>query len=397
MTFSLQFDAVSEAKPGPAWQARWQRSWPAYEAWWTARQGDAGPSRAACEAALAQHMPELAPVHAHLTALAGGGDRAARFLTTWCPPAYLSGCSLAARAEAGEIRLLRNYDLSPELNEGLLLRTEWTGMPVMGMVEFLWGLSDGINGAGLSVALAYGGSGAVGEGFGITTIVRYVLETCSDLDAALAVLARVPSHMAYNLILADRHGHTAAVEIHPGGGLHRRAHPVATNHQQSGPAPERPAFTRTRARQEHLETLLASQVAPHALAEAFLAEPLFQRDYAQGFGTLFTAEYDPAAGAMTLIWPDDRWRQTLDDFKLGQRFFLYTGQPTEPVDLAATLALIRPFLPSAAQVQLDTWLASNANGTPDWQAFGMLFAKGGSAAPVGDSRQMPSRRESSRA
>lgn len=385
MTYSLQFDAVAEARPGPAWKARWDRSWPAYEAWWMASGGDNGPPRAACEAALAKHMPELVPVHERLTALAGGSDRAARFLSTWCPPAYLGGCSLAARADAGEVRLLRNYDLSPNLNEGLLLRTEWTGMPVMGMVEFLWGLSDGINGAGLSMALAYGGSGTVGEGFGITTILRYVLETCADLDEALAVLARVPSHMAYNLVLADRHGNTSAVELRPGGGLRQRDQSIATNHQGGGPAPDRPAFTRTLARQERLESLFASEVAPAGLSEAFLAEPLFQRNYAQGFGTLFTTEYDPAAGAMTLLWPDDRWRQTLEDFKPGSRLVHYEEQATESDGLAATLELVRPFLPSSSQWQLDTWLAANIDGAPDWQAFGMLFAEGWINAPTGES------------
>ncbi|KEZ78211.1 C45 family autoproteolytic acyltransferase/hydolase [Salinisphaera hydrothermalis] len=384
MTFSLQFDAVAEARPGNAWKARWHRSWPAYEAWWIASGGDHGPSRAACEAALAEHMPELAPVHARLTSLAGGGDRAARFLSTWCPPTYLGGCSLAARADKGEVRLLRNYDLSPELNEGLLLRTEWTGMPVMGMVEFLWGLSDGINGAGLSVALAYGGSGTVGEGFGITTILRYVLETCRDLDEALAVLARVPSHMAYNLVVADRHGHTCAVELHPGGGLTRRKQSIATNHQHNGPAPDRPGFTRTVARQESLEALFASRVPPAQLSEAFLAEPLFQRNYAQGFGTLFTTEYDPAAGAMTLHWPDDSWRQTLEDFKPGSRLVHYGEPAAETTDLAATLALLRPFLPETWHSQFDTWLAASADGTTDWAAFGRLFADGWMNPPAAE-------------
>jgi predicted choloylglycine hydrolase len=111
-------------------------------------------------------MPELVPGHAALARLSGGGDRAARFLSTWCPPAYLGGCSLAAHSQDGVVRLVRNYDLSPDLNEGLLLRSEWTGGPVMGMVEFLWGLSDGINEAGLAVALAFGGNDEVREGFG---------------------------------------------------------------------------------------------------------------------------------------------------------------------------------------------------------------------------------------
>ena len=63
MTHSLTFDAISEATPGAKWAARWDRSWPAYEAWFTARGGDTGPDRTACEAALQQYMPELVPVH----------------------------------------------------------------------------------------------------------------------------------------------------------------------------------------------------------------------------------------------------------------------------------------------------------------------------------------------
>jgi hypothetical protein len=46
------------------------------------------------------------------------------------------------------VRLARNYDFSPDLKEGLLLRYEWTGTPVMGMVEFLWALSDGVSASG---------------------------------------------------------------------------------------------------------------------------------------------------------------------------------------------------------------------------------------------------------
>ena len=110
-------------------------------------------------------MPELLATYDQLVAIAGGSDRAARFLSTWCPPSYLGGGSLAALADDDCVRLVRNYDLSPDLNEGLLLRSAWSGRPVMGMVEFLWGLSDGINDAGLCVALAYGGRSDTAEGF----------------------------------------------------------------------------------------------------------------------------------------------------------------------------------------------------------------------------------------
>ena len=372
----LTFDAFAEARPGPKWRRRWDRSWPAYEAWFRARGGDAGPDLATCVAALRRHMPELVPVHAALAQLAGGGDRAARFLSTWCPPAYLGGCSLAARSEDGIVRLVRNYDLSPELNEGLLLRSEWTGLPVMGMVEFLWGLSDGINEAGLSVALAFGGHDEVREGFGVTTILRYVLETCTDVAGATAVLARVPSHMAYNIVLADRAGAVASVELIPGGGIRRMQGGIATNHQHGQKAASRPGFTRTLERRAHLEVLLARRIKPDALAGRFLESPLFQRDYDRGFGTLFTAEYDPVGASLVLRWPGEDWHQELADFAEGTRTVSYTVSDGPEAELARVLEELRPYLATGSDAAFDAWLASARDGTPDWTRFGRLFANG---------------------
>ncbi|MGJ8544852.1 MAG: C45 family autoproteolytic acyltransferase/hydrolase [Sulfitobacter sp.] len=318
---TLTFDAVSEANIGPKWAARWARSWPAYEAWFVARGGDNGPSRAQCRAAIERHMPELASVYDRLVRVAGGSDRAARFLSTWCPPPYLGGCSLAAVASKKHVRLVRNYDLSPQLNEGLLLHSQWRGRRVMGMVEFLWGLSDGINDAGLSVALAYGGRSETGAGFGITTILRYVLETCDTVKEALAVLARVPSHMAYNLVLADASGRTASVEMMPGGGMTKMPKAIATNHQTGNTAADRPAFTRTFERRAHLENL---HVKPRKLNRQFLKKPLLQDRYAQGFGTLFTAEYDPKSLTLGLTLNGARWEQNLNAFEEGQRIVDYS-------------------------------------------------------------------------
>jgi len=319
---TLTFDAVSEPTPGPKWRARWDRSWPAYEAWFVARGGDGGPTASESRAALERHMPELVPTYDRLAELAGGTDRAKQFLSTWCPPTYLGGCSLAAVGDAEDVRLVRNYDLSPTLNEGLLLRTEWTGRAVMGMVEFLWGLSDGINETGLSIALAYGGRAESGEGFGITTILRYVLETCDTVDEALTVLHRVPSHMAYNVVLADASGVTASVELSPGGGAKVMDKAIATNHQ-SGPTPaDRPGFTQTKERHAHLSGL---ETPARDLAKSFLEAPLIQTRYGEGFGTLFTAEYDPRATTLALTIAGERWDQSLDTFTEGQRTANYTG------------------------------------------------------------------------
>ena len=326
---TLTFDAIDEAAPGPKWAARWNRSWPAYEAWFVARGGDRGPSRTACRDAMKRYMPELVSVYDRLVVVAGGSDRAARFLSTWCPPAYLGGCSLAAVSNKKDVRLVRNYDLSPELNEGLLLRTEWSGRAVMGMVEFLWGLSDGINDTGLSVALAYGGRAETGEGFGITTIVRYVLETCDTVDEALSALKRVPSHMAYNLVLADATGQTASAELSPGGGIEIMPKAIATNHQSGKSSADRPAFTRTFERRAHLDDI---RIIPRKLNRQFLKSPLLQNRYAEGFGTLFTAEYDPKNGTLGLTIMGDRWDQALDAFKEGQRIANYAkGSASEDI------------------------------------------------------------------
>ena len=364
---SLTFDAVSEASPGPKWAARWARSWPAYEPWFVARGGDNGPSRAVCRAALERHMPELVPTYDRLVTLAGGGDRAARFLSTWCPPQYLGGCSLAAVSDENDVRLVRNYDLSPNLNEGLMLHTAWTGRRVMGMVEFLWGLSDGINDAGLSIALAYGGRTQTGKGFGITTILRYVLETCETVDQALAVLDRVPSHMAYNVVIADAAGRTASVELYPGGGARQMPQAIATNHQSDGSQADRPAFTRTHERHAHLRTLRG---APRSLSHQFRRAPLLQDRYTEGFGTLFTAAYDPKARALDLILPEGVWAQTMDDFTEGQRIVTYrSGTATQPVPNHITTI-------PASTGQPD-WSAA---GRIDWMQVGRDYASGNGRA-----------------
>lgn len=357
---TLTFDAVDEATPGQKWLARWHRSWPAYEAWFVGRGGDAGPTRSQCRAAMQRHMPELIPTYDRLVALAGGSDRAARFLSTWCPPTYLGGCSLAALADARDIRLVRNYDLSPDLNEGLLLRTEWTGRAVMGMVEFLWGLSDGINDAGLTVALAYGGRTETGEGFGVTTILRYVLETCDSVETALKVLCRIPSHMAYNLVLADASGRTASVELSPGGGAKLMARAVATNHQSGMTSADRPTFTRSLERHAHLKDV---QMDPRHLNQRFLEHPLIQTRYAEGFGTLFTAEYDPTERTLGLTLCGSRWDHALGAFREGQRIADYSsltqGQfsPTSGTDRAG---------------QADWSRAADM----DWSAVGRDYAAG---------------------
>jgi len=395
MNLSMQFDAVSEDLPGNKWLERWNRSWPEYRQWFIQRGGNNGPSKKACEAALTEHMPELLPTWKSLCRLAGDDGLAARFLSTWCPPSYLGGCSLAALSAQGETHLVRNYDLSPQLNEGLLLRSEWTGTAVMGMSEFLWGLSDGINEHGLSVALAYGGSRQTGKGFGITTILRYLLETCSTVESAVKVLQRIPSHMAYNVMLADDSGESASVEMKPGGGINIMIDSVATNHQLDAKAPEKAAFTKTFERFEHLKEMLDSGIKPAALADEFLKAPLFQYGYSESLGTLFTADYDLVAKSLNLRWLDAQWEQSLTDFKERTRQVSYkvgpdtdhqssetpwvvptsqsalTIQSPQPYSWLGQLESIEPY--AANKPAFLSWISEARAGRANWATFSNAF------------------------
>ena len=307
------FTAVNEDKPGSKWLSRWNLSWPSYRVWFTSTSKN-NISRRQSEAMLSYYMPELMVTYRRMLDLAGGGDLEACFLTQWSPPAYLSGCSIAAVTNDSAMRLVRNYDLAPQLNEGLLMRSCWRNTSVMGMVEFLWGLSDGINAHGLCAALAYGGNQRTAPGFGIALIIRYILETCKTTAEAVTQLGRIPSHMAYNVVVMDNHGVSASIEMKAGGGIRQVWPSIATNHQASPQIVDRYGLTKTFDRRSFLQTLVAEQTNPVKLADIFLKSPLFQSNYSEGFGTLFTAEYDPSALLQTIHWHYAKWRNSLTSF-----------------------------------------------------------------------------------
>ena len=204
-------------------------------------------------------------------------------------------------------------------------------------------------------------------------IVRYLLETCDDVASALARLAVIPSHMAYNLVLADRAGHVASVELAAGGGMRRVGKAIATNHQQSVEAADRAALTRTVERRAHLEDLLRS-TAPEDLRQRFLEPPLRQDNYAGGFGTLFTAEYEPARCALTLAWPSETWTQRLNAFREGRRTIVY-AQERAAIPSAGAWGEVGTAASSGVPMEVDAWLGQAIRGdVADWSRFGRLAA-----------------------
>jgi predicted choloylglycine hydrolase len=299
----LTLSSIREDQPGSSWQALFATHWPVYQRWFLSEGAQARPGYVTSHRMLGQYMPELLPLYERLVDLAGGGDQAARFLSLYCPPPFIAGCSQAVWSRHQPM-LVRNYDYGPHLFEGTLLYTNWQ-QPVIAVSDCLWGVLDGMNAAGLAVSLSFGGRKAVGKGFGIPLILRYILETCEDIATAAKILQRVPTHMSYNVTMLERSGAFATAYISPDRPTMIVNTPVSTNHQQSIEWASYARMTATVERQEFLTNQLVDpQETASSFIQRFLQPPLYYTHYEQAFGTLYTVVYYPLTGTVTYIWPD---------------------------------------------------------------------------------------------
>jgi predicted choloylglycine hydrolase len=310
----IDFEAVDELEPGPKWQARFQAMWPAYRTWYLQAGEAARPDFAACRRMLERHMPELVPTYERLVELAGADDLAARMLSLYRPPPFIVGCSQGAWARDTPV-LVRNYDYPASRLEGIIYRTRWSGRRVIGMSDCLWGLLDGINDTGLAVSLTFGGRRDAGDGFAISIVVRYLLETCESVGQARAALARIPVHAPQNVTLLDRSGQFLTAYVGPGRPPEFRAVAATANHQGKVEWPEYARAVRTVERERQVRALLDDpDLTRERFIAAFLKPPLHNTDYLQGFGTLYTAAYYPSEGRVEYRWPDSEWKKSFDRF-----------------------------------------------------------------------------------
>lgn len=281
--------------------------WPAYKSWYQSKKPDASNPDLLkkAEFQLATVMPELIPVYESFREISNDCPIAANFLTGYQPPAYLVNCSQAVLINEQPL-LIRNYDLNPALSENHITHSNFLGQSIIGTNECLWGLDDGMNSAGLAASLTFGGSKKVGKGFGIPYIMRYVLETCETVKQAIKVLQRVTSHMAYNVTLLDKVGNFATVMLAPDLDAIVTYEPCITNHQQQVTWPEQASFSRTIERKEYLDELLKDKTLNKSkILDSFLKSPLHSANYAQQFGTVFTAIYQPEQGTLAYHWPNE--------------------------------------------------------------------------------------------
>jgi predicted choloylglycine hydrolase len=294
-----------------------EQAWPAYRLWWLQEGEAARPSYATGLRMLKRHMPELLDSYEQVVEAVGGGDLEARFLSHWSPPPLFGNCSLAAWTRGSNV-LVHNYDYSPLLCDATVLRSCWHGAGVMAMSDCAWGATDGVNEHGLAAAIAFGGRTAVGDGFGIGLIIRYVLEFAGDVGTALEILRRVPVRLSYNVALVDRSGHGVIAQIAPDRPLVVSANAVAANRQGETEWPEHSLFCATEEREAALALAVSDPLTTASdLLELFLQPPIYRYPAMTPWGTVYTVAYDCDSASMELAWPGERWGLSLAAFAEG--------------------------------------------------------------------------------
>lgn len=301
----LTFRSLTEERPADALRQAFDHAWPGWSEWMRKRRTPRAKDVRDARLALRRHMPEFESLWESWLEVCGDNPETALFLSFWSPPRYLVHCSQAVLIDDQGPLLIRNYDLDPKLNESTLLSTNWRGRRIAGMVEGIVGLADGMNDAGLAASLTFGGRTVRGDGFGIPLIIRYVLEICADVQQAVEALRCVPSHMSYNVTVADASGDWATVFTAPDRPAIVRKSPFTTNHQLGVEWPRHGRFSNTLGRADHLAGLFETpNLSGAQLTSEFLRPPLASTGYERGFGTIYTAAYRPGLGRMSLHWMD---------------------------------------------------------------------------------------------
>ena len=308
------FRAVDDDPAHQKWRREFSNRWPAYESWFLRGGESERPTYLESLTALKNHMPEFVDTYESLAELVGGGDHAARFLAQYSPPPLFRGCSQAVYIKDEPV-IVRNYDYSPFLSDGLVMRTQFGDRQVIAATDCMTGVLDGINEDGLALSMAFGGRKEFAEGFSITLVLRYLLEYCANVNDVFKRISEIPINGAYNIAAVDRNTDHCTIAVAPGENATKTDNFVSTNHQKKSNWPEYADKVKTQLRFDYLNNAVDnSDDSVDTFPNHFLQTPLFNNLYAKGFGTVYTAAYYPARGEARYLWPGHHWSLTFDQF-----------------------------------------------------------------------------------
>lgn len=314
-----RFVAIREDTPGNAWRERFIAGRAEAEAWYRGTGREAPPTAAECRAQIQRHMPELLGQYERVCALVGEYDLAPQILSQFRPPPLPHGCTQAVWLGPDGPALVRNYDYPLDVVSNHFESTRWFGREVISKGQRPWGgCLDGMNADGLVASVTFGGSPAQGLGFSIILIIRYLLETCSQISEAVAVLCRIPVALSQNVTVLDKTGAHATVFLSPERAPSVSRARVCANHQDliASIGLSR-NVANSMARQQAASRALEVPGATLAkLIETFLTSPIYSRDASSP--TVYGAVYRPAALTVDYVWPGNVMSQRIGSFKPGQ-------------------------------------------------------------------------------
>ena len=314
-----RFVAIREDRPGSDWLARFVAGRAEAEAWYRGTGRGALPTGAECTAQLQRHMPELLGPYERACALVGEDELAPQILSQYRPPPLPQGCTQAVWLGDGGPALVRNYDFPLDVVSEHFESTCWFGREVISKGQRPWGgCLDGMNADGLVASVTFGGGTAQGLGFSIILIVRYVLETCSEVSEAVAALCRIPVALSQNVTMLDKTGTHATVFLTPERAPSVSRTLVCANHQDPSVSTglSRSAASSVAREQAALRTLESSDATLVNVIEAFLTAPIYSRSATSP--TVYGAVYRPAALTVDYFWPGNVMTQRIGSFRPGQ-------------------------------------------------------------------------------
>lgn len=159
-------------------------------------------------------------------------------MATWLITMYgfgdIKGCTCFAFNDNGKTILCRNSDMYPELkktSESVLYMPE-NGYKFLGNTTSFIQIEDGINEQGLAVGMNFLLTKKYKIGINTGFLVRAILEKCKNTLEAINYIKSVPICSTQNIILADKEGKIAVVEVSPEKVIERSSNNyiVSTNH-----------------------------------------------------------------------------------------------------------------------------------------------------------------------
>jgi predicted choloylglycine hydrolase len=215
-----------------------------------------------------------------------------------------SGCSIYTDPNF----MVRNYDSHPRGYEGRFMLSEPTdgGYAIIGPSMQVTGRIDGMNEKGLAMGYNFTHSKKSGDGFLCSMIGRLILETCANVNEAIALLEEIPHRHSFSYVLLDPSGKSYVVEASPRQVASRLSN-VCTNHFHLLDEENRFRQEETREREK---TIIDEQQHAANPYEAFkvMNNPnhgVFSKKYDASAGTIHTSAYFPKElKAWFVIGPD---------------------------------------------------------------------------------------------